>query len=272
MLLPFEAIKCGRSERQQQDDQRERRRKMLQVMRCALGRVVNKMRGDRQDRAASQRQGPERFSQAELSRFHVSSLEHGPNVSIFGLLKWRTYDTCSLMKSRTGLTALCVLLLLIALPSLATRFIPLSIEELAAAADLIVQGTVQSRTCARDAEGRIFTRVELAASETWKGKASAKVSVVQSGGVLGEEAATVPGQADYDVGEEVVAFLALNARGEPVTLSLAQGKFHVWKDGKTGEKFARNIFHGGGGEFDARGAAARLTVAELKRRALQGKQ
>ena len=82
MLLPFEAIQCGRSERQQQNDQRERRRKMLQVMRCPIGRVVNKMRGDRQDRAASQRQGPERFSQAELSRFHVQIVRRSRRVSI----------------------------------------------------------------------------------------------------------------------------------------------------------------------------------------------
>ena len=159
-------------------------------------------------------------------------------------------------------------------PSLrAIQFTPLSIEQLAQQSALIVQGTVLSKSCQRDSAGRIFTKVELGIAEVWKGSlATNRFTVVHGGGILGDRKATVSGQVEYGIGEEVVAFLVFNPRGEAVTLGLAQGKFHVWKDGKTGEKFARNIFHGGGGEFDARGAAARLTVAELKRRALQGKQ
>ena len=62
-------------------------------------------------------------------------------------------------------------------------------------------------------------------------------------------------------GEEFVAFLVFNPRGEPVTIGLAQGKFHVWRDPQTGEKFANNLFHGkpepaGGGDWRCRRAAA----------------
>jgi len=164
---------------------------------------------------------------------------------------------------------------LLAAPLAATQFAPMSIEEIAAAADVIVQGAVVSKTCARDDAGRIFTKVELAVSETWKGQAVTNLSIFQSGGILGEEGAMIPGQADYEIGEEVVAFLVLNHRGEAITLGLAHGKFHVWKDPNTGEKLARNIFHGGGTKEAVvpgkTSGNARLKVVELKRRALERK-
>jgi hypothetical protein len=154
---------------------------------------------------------------------------------------------------------------------LATQFVPLSIEELADKADIVVQGTVQSKTCARDDKGRIFTRVELAVSETWKGPLSTNLSIFQSGGILGEDGAMIPGQAAYEIGEEVVAFLVRNSRGEAVTLGLAHGKFHIGKDLKSGEKFAGNIFHAGNARRMSNGAnpSPPLKLADLKRRALQ---
>ena len=86
----------------------------------------------------------------------------------------------------------------------------------------------------------------------------------------------IPGQANYEIGEEVVAFLVLNSRGEAVTLGLAHGKFHVWKHPETGEKLARNIFHGGGPLQVPRqpntAAKSPLTLADLKRLALERKQ
>ena len=183
------------------------------------------------------------------------------------------------MSSRFSRLRLCAAVLGLVLPAGATQFRPLSIEQLASRSDVVVHGTVTSKTCQRDPEGRIFTKVELAVAETWKGPASTNLTIVQSGGILGEEAALVAGQADYQIGEEVVAFLVLNARGEAVTLGLAHGKFHVWQDPATGEKLARNIFHGhsGQGAGPANGSQAsaqgkaRLTLAELKRQATKGK-
>ena len=157
----------------------------------------------------------------------------------------------------------------------ATQFAPLSIEEITRQADVIVQGTVVCKTCARNERGNIFTRIELAVSETWKGPATTNLTIVQSGGILGEEGEMVPGQAEYEIGEEVVAFLVLNPRGEALTLGLAHGKFHVWKDSQTGEKLARNIFHGAsahqaGAKVNASGISL-LKLTDLKRRALQTK-
>src|SRR5438034_10234483 len=83
----------------------------------------------------------------------------------------------------------------------ATQFIPLSIEEISSQADLIVRGTVQSKKCARDKEGKIFTTVFLTVSESWKGQARTKLVIVQAGGILGDEGMDIPGQADYQAGE-----------------------------------------------------------------------
>ena len=60
----------------------------------------------------------------------------------------------------------------------------------------------------------------------------------------GNERVEVSGEAEYQMGEEVVAFLVLNPRGQPITFALGQGKFHVWQDKPSGEKFTNNLFHG----------------------------
>ncbi|MDB6029755.1 MAG: hypothetical protein JWM16_93, partial [Verrucomicrobiales bacterium] len=108
---------------------------------------------------------------------------------------------------------------------------PMSLEELTTNAQMVVHGKVLSKTVQRDNDGQIITRVELEVIETVKGSVKEpRVFIVQSGGVLGDEVTTVSGQEHYSVGEEVVAFLVLNRRGEGVTLGLAQGKFDVEED------------------------------------------
>jgi len=173
------------------------------------------------------------------------------------------------------------LLLLLFVPALSLRavqFTPLSIEQLTQESTLIVQGTVLTKSCQRDSAGRIFTKVELKVAEVWKGSLPTnRFTVVQGGGILGDRKATVSGQIEYGLGEEVVAFLVLNQRGEGVTLGLAQGKFHIGREAGTGERLVHNLFHGeavSGGdsipESDNPPARRRLTMAELKRRVRGG--
>ncbi len=142
---------------------------------------------------------------------------------------------------------------------------PLAIEELSTNADLVVHGTVLGKTCQRDSAGRIFTKIDLKIIEVWKGTlTNATLTIFQGGGTVGDERMEVSGEAEYGVGEEVVAFLVLNQRGEPITLALAQGKFHVWQDKPTGEKFTHNIFHGAG--ESARGETVTTTNAPSQRK------
>ena len=136
--------------------------------------------------------------------------------------------------------------LLWVLPLDAVIMVPLSIEDLTAKAQLVAHGTVVSKSCQRDSAGRIYTKIDLRVAEVWKGAMMTNhLILVHGGGILGEERVEVSGQVDYQIGEEVVAFIVLNQRGEGVTLGLSQGKFHVWKDRASGALFARNPFHGG---------------------------
>ena len=126
---------------------------------------------------------------------------------------------------------------------------PLAVSELAGKADLIVEGRVLGKVSLRDDASRIYTKVQIQVSEVWKGSPPASstsnlLTIVQGGGTVGDVREEVSGQVQYDLGEEVVAFLVINPRGEPVTIGLAQGKFHVWRDRQTGGKFANNLFHG----------------------------
>jgi hypothetical protein len=162
------------------------------------------------------------------------------------------------------------------------------IAALADQAQTVARGKVAAVTCQRDASGRIFTRVELVVQEVWKGSVTgARLTVVRGGGVLGRERVAVMGQAEYCLDEEVVVFVVLNERGEGVTLSLAQGKFRVYREQGSGRELAFNPFHGtpqglsraaaGSDRIAAasagsdRAPAGSLSVAELKTRVLERK-
>ncbi len=159
-----------------------------------------------------------------------------------------------------------------ALPAGATRFVMLTIEELARGADAVVHARVEALETSRDAAGRIHTRVELAVDEVWKGSmAAGRWSLVAGGGTLGETTVRAVGQAEYSVGDEVVAYLVRTAAGEWVTLGMAQGRFQVNRDDATGRGWVRNLFWGGAME----GGKGRtlswppsrpLSLEELKRR------
>jgi len=159
-------------------------------------------------------------------------------------------------------------------PLFAVQMEPLSIDQLTERAALVLHGTVLSKSCQRDPEGRIYTKVELDVAQVWKGTVvSNRFTIVHGGGILGREKAVVSGQAEYGIGEEVVVFLALNQRGEGVTLGLSQGKFQVRPAPGSGEKLVRNPFHGGDEAHETRihtadrfPSPSRLTLTGLKRR------
>jgi hypothetical protein len=164
-------------------------------------------------------------------------------------------------------------------PAFALQVVPLSIGELTAKSDLIAHGTVRSVTYQEDSTGRIYTEVEIEASEIWKGtNQPGIIHVLHGGGVVGSRRVVVSGQVQYPVGEEVVAFLVFNERGQAITLGLAQGKFHVRTDAQTGEKLAANPFHGIGYNGAALSAtpisptASRLTLGSLKQQVQGGRQ
>ena len=160
---------------------------------------------------------------------------------------------------------------------------PLPIEKLSQGADLIVQGTVVGKACQRDEAGRIYTKIEVKIIDVWKGTVpDGTLTIFQGGGTVGNERVAVSGEAEYGIGEEVVAFLVLNPRGLPITFALGQGKFHVWQDEQTREKFAHNLFHGSpeppprpslaAADHATEKSSLRLNLKDLKQRVHGGKQ
>jgi len=126
----------------------------------------------------------------------------------------------------------------------ATQTKPLTIEDLSKKSDCVVHGTVLSTTVRRDPAGRIYTTVELAVVEHWRGHGSAnRFTIVHAGGVLGEKGVVVSGQEHFDVGEEVVVFTVLNQRGEAITVGMAQGKFNVVRDQPSGRVHVSGPVH-----------------------------
>jgi hypothetical protein len=160
---------------------------------------------------------------------------------------------------------MCGLFLFASLAS-ATQIKVRTIEQLAAAGEAVVRGVVTSKSVQRDADGRIFTRVQLELKEHWKGSRPV-ISIVHGGGVLGDQASFADGQEQYAVGEEVVAFVRFNGRGEAVTLGMNQGKFTVFKH--EGETLVSNGFHGALPAEVNRGRKP-LRLEELKSRVLGG--
>lgn len=153
-----------------------------------------------------------------------------------------------------------VLLLPLSAPAIVLE--PLSVNALSAQADIVLHGVVLSNTCQRDPSGRIYTKVELRVTDIWKGAISGSPFViVHGGGVLGDRQASVPAQVQYDIGEEVVAFLVRNERGEGVTVGLMQGKFRVWQNAVGGTRYVVNPFHGVPEQFGNRAARQGSTKA-----------
>lgn len=172
--------------------------------------------------------------------------------------------------TRHRLLWVVLLLGVFAIRAVAAWMIPLSIDELRERADLILHATVKSKACERNAEGHIITRVRAEVSEVLKGTLKTNfVEIVYLGGIIGEVGETSSIQANYEVGEETVVFLRLNDQREAVTIGVVQGKFQVWEDKATGEKFVHNLFHGvtrAEASQDAK-KAGKLTLGELTRRA-----
>lgn len=132
-------------------------------------------------------------------------------------------------------------------PAGATRFVPMTPEQMAAVAGLVIHGRVESVTVRRDDQGRIHTRVDVHPLELWKGKLeSATCTIVAGGGILGESEVAAVGQVTYRVHEEVVAFLVRNPAGEWVTVGLAQGKFPVRAEEGTGRRWVSHPLWGWG--------------------------
>lgn len=112
-----------------------------------------------------------------------------------------------------------------------TAIRPLSVEELATRADLVVRGSVESINSFRDGD-RIYTNIDVRVTETWKGETEPEtVRVRVYGGSADGYRTIVMGAACWGPSEEAVLFLVSNGVDTYDVLSLAEGKFHLEAEG-----------------------------------------
>lgn len=115
-----------------------------------------------------------------------------------------------------------------------------SLSDLAELSDAAVRGeVVEMETSFRDEEERIVTHVEIEVRETYmgdRGDIGERVEIEQWGGTYRGTTVRVPGDASFDVGEEVVVFLRRgdDRSGETYFLTaLAQSKYTVQRGPET---------------------------------------
>ncbi|MFP6664303.1 MAG: thrombospondin type 3 repeat-containing protein [Deltaproteobacteria bacterium] len=128
----------------------------------------------------------------------------------------------------------------------ATTWIVPEPAELARSADAIVLARVDSiRSVAAFDGSTIETEIVLHVVEAWKGAASGdRIVVREVGGTVGEDQQWIFGSAEYQVGEIVVAHLALGEGGVVRTLHMGLGKSTV-DVAETGEVTVSRLRAGG---------------------------
>ncbi len=111
----------------------------------------------------------------------------------------------------------------------ASVVIPLSIEQLAQKAEVVVRGRVTAQHADWTRGGRIVTTTTLAVTEALKGQPDAQVEVRSLGGSVGGVGQQVAGEVHFASGEEVVVFLRPTGLqgGSYAVVGMAQGKFAV---------------------------------------------
>lgn len=152
----------------------------------------------------------------------------------------------------------------------ATSMARLSTEQLVAASELIVHGTVVEVWTERDERGAIWTRAQLEVDRVYKGDASLDVVVVdQRGGSYGGLVDFVEDAPRYSVGEETVVFLETLGNGHTVSVGMVQGKFNVTMDPYQKKKIVQHFTTPYGTAYDGRfaplpPAASRVTLESLE--------
>ena len=124
-----------------------------------------------------------------------------------------------------------------AAPANATSIVPLTIEQMTDASDLVVRAEVTQVWVERDERGNLRTRAQLEISQVFKGKGSVdSVLVDQVGGVLHNDFSVVPFAARFSPGEDGVFFLERQSGMRTTVVGWSQGKYSIRSHPETGEE------------------------------------
>jgi hypothetical protein len=127
---------------------------------------------------------------------------------------------------------LAALIALAGAPARASLVLALDLSQLTARAERVVVAEVLSVSPRWDTDHRsIYSTIELAVAERWKGDAAARLTIVQLGGEVDGVTMRVHGLPSFTVGERAVLFLQ-GAPGAAQLVGLGQGKRVLRFDGR----------------------------------------
>ncbi len=160
---------------------------------------------------------------------------------------------------RFALSLMCVALF--ATTATATQVTRLDTRTMAQTSSDIVIGRVTG-TQARwnDARTKIVTDVQVEVAESLKGGEATTLTLTQMGGEVDGARYTVPGCPAFRSGEEVLLFVWRDTQGRAQVNGLAQGKFEIQRDARTGEAMVQRSLPGLAVR-DAKSLAARPDAA-----------
>ena len=104
---------------------------------------------------------------------------------------------------------------------------------------IVIGRVVVARAHWNEAHTRIVTDVDVAVSETLKGVPAERVTLTQLGGEVDGVKVSVAGCAAFRPGEEALLFVWRDARGHAQLTGLAQGKFEIERDPRTGVRMVQ---------------------------------
>lgn len=119
----------------------------------------------------------------------------------------------------------------------ASTVIPLSLREISARASRVAVGRIERITSYKDADtGRLQSRVEVAETRSLQGEPLRTLTIEMAGGTLDDVRQWIAGFPHFQVGDQVVLFLA-ETTGTPLgpTVGLWQGVYFVAADGTVGD-------------------------------------
>jgi hypothetical protein len=139
----------------------------------------------------------------------------------------------------------------------ATQLVSMTPRQLGEKAQLVVAGKVSAaESFWNEKRTKIFTRIDFAVDTSYKGTAPPVVSLLQLGGTVDGVRTTVDGAVMWKVGEEALLFIEPYTKGAYQGTGLAQGKFLIERDEKTGAAFISRPALDGVKMVDAKGAPA----------------
>jgi len=133
-------------------------------------------------------------------------------------------------------SVLCVVVLHYPMVAQSTVVEPLSMGDLAAQSQRVVRADVVARYVLphRGDRGEIYTRIELRVRTYLLGDGPREITVQQLGGQIGDIQMVISGNANFEVGQEVIAYLDYEPSLDlHYVIGLAQGLFVIDSTGPT---------------------------------------